>query len=282
MVNYYNFNWFDFDEFKTAAPTNWSTFGGTNISIKSYLPQSSAAQPWTVNSGVTFSNNLLRVDTTSVNVSNWTKGSVVISDAKLVNNPPLNFVNNYLYSAFTYAIQVVPQSTLFTTLGVSSFTNPYCNNNGSFNYQMTMTNNARTFLTVDLILTSATLLDTITNTSTSSTTGIVIHASNVSGLLRIVSPVSYTRYTINFLVIDKLSEAKQTFSYTIMCYGISSLKLQMTSSNIDTKYFPTLNFNNSSGNMWIFESNVTYKINVLKNNSGLSLDTNDLANFDLY
>lgn len=138
-------------------------------------------------------------------------------------------------------------------------------------------------MTIDLILYSSTFQDTQSASSSTTLAGYVLHYNKVPGLLAINSPLNNYQYTLNFIAINKLTEAKQSFNYVIRCYSGFKISMEMTTSNVTPNvYYPLQYVGNNTGKILVWESKVNYTINAKKNNNSSFLTSADIANVDIY
>jgi hypothetical protein len=287
FVNYVPLNWYDWDQFKTATPTSWNVFASTQISMYMFIPNTvttPAIQPYLKSSAGTFTSaNLFKIDATITDISSWTKAYVSIYDGRIYASSPTGVPKYYLYNSLLLNLNIVNPSTLFSSQPSSTYENPFCFDTGVFTYQITPNPTTRSFLTIDLILYSATAQDTQSATSSTALTGYVLHYNKVPGLLAITAPLNNYQYTINFLAIDKLTEAKQSFNFVIRCYSGFKISIEMASTNVTPNvYYPIPYVGNNIGKIWVWESKVNYTINVKKNNNASVLTSADIKNVDIY
>lgn len=281
-VNYIPINWYDWDQFQLPAPANWNVFAGTNMNVYMFQPSTSNSSFLRTTQAL-FSNNYIIIDSNVTNLTGWTKGYMSIYDGKIYLKPPTGVPKYYLFEAYGFNFSIVPTANLLSSQPVSTFWSPFCFNSLPFTYQMKLNNNSRSFLTVDVMLLSATAQDTLTPNSSKLLTNYAIHYKNHPGLFAILSPLANYVYTLGFLVVDKVTEAKQTFNYVISCYSNYSISMEMSTKNIlPNVLHPVPNYGNNFANMWIFESKIIYTINVKKNNNASLLAQIDIANIDIY
>ena len=128
-----------------------------------------------------------------------------------------------------------------------------CLLNNDLEYQIYLTSNTRSWLTIDL---------NIINIVPSSN-NIFLHYGNVPGLLKIINP-QQKNYSIKFRLFDKISQIRQEFSYAVECFDKIELALEsLTSGGYDYPRYSKLSAsdNNIKG-LFIAESYIPIEIRV--------------------
>jgi hypothetical protein len=255
-------DWYDFDQFSNN-PSGYSMSSflnnnpasgvNTNQIIKFYYQKINPAD--TSDTLLSFSNNRGTYDAVSQTATGSINGYLVINDELLYDPTGNAYVNYRLIESLPMSFTFVNPANLFSSKNPQDFLNPMCKQGIAYDYQIQIEATGRTFLTIDIFIANSNQTGTI-----------IIHADLTPGLLRIQNPVVGI-YTIRFLAIDKLTEQKQQFTYTLSCYPNVALNIQM--NNLDSSgkpltqgIYPDYTSGNVTNSYYVIESNISYQFTV--------------------